>query len=297
MARSTADEFASLLGLSKGLDAKPAKVHGPTNGDKASAILIALNSRSDLAESFWNELGASYLPCFLRTYFQTPFVLTEEDEDTLIFWIDMTIWAGNLILVSACPRFVRDHPDEARSFYLILTERAANLPQWVYNNNHVFPRRFFPHFLTFVRVFSQILAVHLPEPGLPPLSFTTRKGFTEMAVRVLAGIPGLKAALPATAYSELAQSGAHCYALASSTAKEDLAGFKTRLLANKGGTVWWGCEYAKNKFGMGERECSRLGGREEMKACSRCLSIRYCSREHQKAHWKIHKTICFQPSW
>lgn len=82
---------------------------------------------------FKNELGASYLPCFLRTYFQTPFVLTEEDEDTLIFWIDMTIWAGNLILVSACPRFVRDHPDEARSFYLILTERAANLPQWVYN--------------------------------------------------------------------------------------------------------------------------------------------------------------------
>lgn len=26
--------------------------------------------------------------------------------------------------------------------------------------------------------------------------------------------------------------------------------------------------------------------------CSACKSTRYCSRDHQRLHWKIHKTVC-----
>ncbi|KAL7417391.1 hypothetical protein BDY24DRAFT_367972 [Mrakia frigida] len=40
-----------------------------------------------------------------------------------------------------------------------------------------------------------------------------------------------------------------------------------------------------------------LGDGEEMMACSRCLGVRYCSKEHQKADWKSHKPLCFKPTW
>ena len=29
--------------------------------------------------------------------------------------------------------------------------------------------------------------------------------------------------------------------------------------------------------------------------CSRCKEVRYCSKEHQKSHWKIHKKLCVPP--
>ncbi len=34
-----------------------------------------------------------------------------------------------------------------------------------------------------------------------------------------------------------------------------------------------------------------IGG-EKFKACQRCMFIRYCSRECQRAHWKVHKQVC-----
>lgn len=36
-----------------------------------------------------------------------------------------------------------------------------------------------------------------------------------------------------------------------------------------------------------------VGGVKLMK-CSRCQSVRYCSKEHQKLHWKEHKKYCYQ---
>jgi tetratricopeptide (TPR) repeat protein len=29
--------------------------------------------------------------------------------------------------------------------------------------------------------------------------------------------------------------------------------------------------------------------------CSRCKEVRYCSKEHQKSHWKLHKKLCVPP--
>ncbi|KDR79804.1 hypothetical protein GALMADRAFT_241889 [Galerina marginata CBS 339.88] len=42
----------------------------------------------------------------------------------------------------------------------------------------------------------------------------------------------------------------------------------------------------------GNPECYARQREIELKACARCKSMRYCSRECQVAHWKSHKTSC-----
>ncbi|KAL7416179.1 hypothetical protein BDY24DRAFT_381280 [Mrakia frigida] len=46
---------------------------------------------------------------------------------------------------------------------------------------------------------------------------------------------------------------------------------------------------------------TRHGGcvaeREEVLGCSKCESVRYCSRKHQKDDWMEHKQLCFKPTW
>lgn len=191
--------------------------------------------------------AASYLPSFLRSYFGAPFTLIEVDEEALASWVTMTSWARSLIFTPACPRFVREHPEEARSFYLILTERAANLPTWIYKvgrispwplyeirtdrnislspsvsdvrqktqNNTIVAHHFFPQFLPFIRVFSQILAAHLPTPSLPSLSTPIRIGLTDMAKTVIVRIPSLQTSIPASSFEDVQFSAAHCLSLGS----------------------------------------------------------------------------------
>ena len=31
---------------------------------------------------------------------------------------------------------------------------------------------------------------------------------------------------------------------------------------------------------------------KNLKKCSRCKAVAYCSKEHQTAHWKVHKHTC-----
>lgn len=42
---------------------------------------------------------------------------------------------------------------------------------------------------------------------------------------------------------------------------------------------------------MEEKRCA-VCGHEGLKVCSGCHAIRYCSKEHQKTHWKEHKNSC-----
>ncbi|KAL7411677.1 hypothetical protein BDY24DRAFT_395692 [Mrakia frigida] len=45
------------------------------------------------------------------------------------------------------------------------------------------------------------------------------------------------------------------------------------------------------------RDCAKLKVGEEMYACGGCKTIRYCSREHQRADWKRHKPLCMVALW
>ena len=38
--------------------------------------------------------------------------------------------------------------------------------------------------------------------------------------------------------------------------------------------------------------CELCGSTEELKICARCKEVWYCSKEHQKRHWKQHKKRC-----
>ena len=45
-----------------------------------------------------------------------------------------------------------------------------------------------------------------------------------------------------------------------------------------------------------EKKCAECGvkrsAKTKLQKCSKCNSVRYCSREGQKTHWAIHKTVC-----
>lgn len=43
---------------------------------------------------------------------------------------------------------------------------------------------------------------------------------------------------------------------------------------------------------FGDKCCPICGKNEELRACSGCGLIYYCSVEHQKSHWKVHKGNC-----
>ncbi|KAL7411680.1 hypothetical protein BDY24DRAFT_129356 [Mrakia frigida] len=59
---------------------------------------------------------------------------------------------------------------------------------------------------------------------------------------------------------------------------------------------WLACELKRTE-GEGREPCRVLVKGEEMMMCSRCRTVRYCCRAHQKAHWKSHKSTCIEVSW
>ncbi len=46
---------------------------------------------------------------------------------------------------------------------------------------------------------------------------------------------------------------------------------------------YWGCCMVCRLAGTPERP---------LKRCSRCAAVFYCSSEHQKRHWKLHRRLC-----
>ncbi|KAL7411709.1 hypothetical protein BDY24DRAFT_395786 [Mrakia frigida] len=59
---------------------------------------------------------------------------------------------------------------------------------------------------------------------------------------------------------------------------------------------WWRCEGTTTAGGVLEN-CRDIRDGEEVVACGRCRSVRYCSIAHQRAHWKEHRETCWEPIW
>ncbi|KAL7416723.1 hypothetical protein BDY24DRAFT_378062 [Mrakia frigida] len=60
-----------------------------------------------------------------------------------------------------------------------------------------------------------------------------------------------------------------------------------------GHVPWFYCERLNSTIQLRE-ECVVTG---EMPFCAKCKTVRYCSKAHQKEHWKWHKKFCFEPAW
>ncbi|KAL7414524.1 hypothetical protein BDY24DRAFT_385497 [Mrakia frigida] len=56
---------------------------------------------------------------------------------------------------------------------------------------------------------------------------------------------------------------------------------------------WFECAATSE---LSKDSCPILAG-EELRACGRCQTVRYCSKDHQRAHWKKHKHKCFAVEW
>ena len=57
------------------------------------------------------------------------------------------------------------------------------------------------------------------------------------------------------------------------------------------------CKFLQQRH-LGEALCARCGkpGATGMLRCSKCKSVRYCSRECQRSDWKQHKLRCKEVS-
>ena len=46
--------------------------------------------------------------------------------------------------------------------------------------------------------------------------------------------------------------------------------------------------------GAGSRRLCPVCGKPGTKVCAGCSKVAYCSKEHQREHWKEHKLVCAQ---
>ncbi|KAL7411187.1 hypothetical protein BDY24DRAFT_140919 [Mrakia frigida] len=63
----------------------------------------------------------------------------------------------------------------------------------------------------------------------------------------------------------------------------------------KAGLSWVECEARKDS--VGGRCVVEEEGKGKMMACGKCQMVRYCSRDHQRAHWPAHKIVCVKPGF
>lgn len=79
------------------------------------------------------------------------------------------------------------------------------------------------------------------------------------------------------------------------TAKEEQIGKKawSRLLESLQSMMGQNIQQAATGPGpSGKKQCAVCGSTLKLQHCARCPDIHYCSKDCQKSHWKIHKTIC-----
>ncbi len=77
-----------------------------------------------------------------------------------------------------------------------------------------------------------------------------------------------------------------------SDSKDASASFVISRYGHSGGGVFDANDNAREKPSKHAFKCAVCDSTAGLRACSRCRKIHYCSPEHQKAHWKIHKAEC-----
>ncbi|KAL7417622.1 hypothetical protein BDY24DRAFT_411589 [Mrakia frigida] len=259
-----------------------------SEGAGASYILYILSDVPSIDErrSFCEEFTAQYMPSFIQT-----FLSLEGQAKTLLF--SPLVRSVLLLADSSFARFVRLFPKEACDFYLaildLLADGTLGLQLMKETATGVSYRLPLYLYLFIIVLLSQVAQQLPPDMNLPSLPHRLQRGLHAFATSCKAD--------PQIPYSIGIMS---MYAVAEgATDPLDVTGID-RLSAT---LVWSACEWevGRRADARGHEEgvasCVEIKGGEHMLACSRCLAVRYCCKDHQRADWKRHKRFCFQPTW
>ncbi|KAL7417643.1 hypothetical protein BDY24DRAFT_375592 [Mrakia frigida] len=272
--------FGKLLGLAPGLGGKPASFVGLDASEQA--VFLVKRTQAALSTQKWHEFVeeffAIYLPSFART------MIAREDIISMVSSLNIL---GCMIQTQppSLVRFVREHPELGCKLYLavvvVLEDLSRNLCGLLESTPD---REFIWEQVSCSASLALIVAHHIPAtttfPSLPPPS---KNALLSIVSRC-------------SEYPELAASWASRVALLVAGRHEP--DFVRRgLLAEPGDAPsgWTSCELRVRS--STPSSCVELEDGVEMMACSRCFSVRYCSKDHQKQDWKRHKSSCFKPSW
>ncbi|KAL7416183.1 hypothetical protein BDY24DRAFT_381288 [Mrakia frigida] len=238
-----------------------------------------------------SEFAALSLPAFARACLEAPMHVEQ------IFW-GVFQW---LVREPVFARYFRDCP-ESKFFFKTYTEKfLPTIPTFaeMTEDGHLFPPEATLNRVIAWGLISYEICLHVAAP--PPteatllgLSASTKRALVlKLQPLVLAGENALRARRFRPSVHgklDIATSSARrmCHwAIGSRTEK----GFFDSV--SEGGTVLPFIHCASKKMGG----CVSLKGGAELMKCGRCHAVRYCSQEHQKADWKAHKNICFEPTW
>ncbi|KAL7417441.1 hypothetical protein BDY24DRAFT_411419 [Mrakia frigida] len=269
--------LGQLLGLSE--DGTAADLSQMSEEDKAKV-------NPAFHEHFhFEELCSRFLPSLVRTFLAQEYPWLPSSYFTLIHLV-----VASVRTASFC-RFVRSFPNEACTLYLRFSgplERiSANLDEYreATNGPNTLSKLVDVTIFIFYAL-AQNLPARTPFPSFP---LTVSQSLRAVASRSEKE-PHLRAEMQARGFTT------ECMTEMAERFGRD---GDPRRYSSSEMKVWWSCETRRAAVET-ESDCSpcvKLGDGEEMMACSRCLNVRYCSKDHQRSDWKRHKKVCFKPTW
>ncbi|KAL7417375.1 hypothetical protein BDY24DRAFT_89508 [Mrakia frigida] len=297
MAIPSSDILGKILGLS--VDGIAADLSEMSKAEKRRLNLAVaehfefLRRLSEVQkDSYMAEFWSKFLPSLLRT------LLAMEGLENPVIYLNVFCLATARRDSESAPfhRFVRNFPDEACAFYLklwgFLEHICVNLDVSMEAEDG--PGQIAKLLdVAFDTLFGLImnLPASMAFPSLPP----TTKIILRAVANRFDNEPRLRAPLEARGLWETFALDAVLHLVEFEEPRRHVAASGSDEIRH----VWWSCEANRLVWTAGSdcSPCARLGDEEEMMACSRCLGVRYCSKEHQKADWKRHKLLCFKPTW
>ncbi|KAL7409624.1 hypothetical protein BDY24DRAFT_402465 [Mrakia frigida] len=256
---------------------------------KASAMNRKVNALGPWATKiFFSEVQALYLPALLRTFY-TNSIGDFDFTDPAMFAYYSSI-ANATSNSPYADRFVRERQDEAITFKVSLVEMIIEMSDWVKDDRLAKSIEVIPGLLSCLTSLNGSIHLQkdLSRPPIPPLPKAIR-------AQLLDVVPRLRSIQHhVVRYSEdFAISVRLVEALANEDDNPRTDSARDPYMEAGGYVSFFACAANEGEVEFGAVPCQK----KDLKACSVCKTVRYCSPAHQRLRWKDHKRFCFAPTW